>query len=248
MYPSDLVTDTRNFYIQIEFVQYKRRSTFAQPFLNPIGGVTLPLPMKINDHHTVVWEGHIGDITTAAIENNFNPLLGAVGDLAVAGAGAYMDKILQAAEQRQGAMYLKQHLGHAGLNLMQAYGVTANPFLTMMFKSPTYKDHQLQWSFAPDNKQDADALYQISNYFKFNMLPSLNLAGTLLGYPNLAIVRLFPDAYLYKFKPCAVTHVDFDVSGGGLPSFHTDGSPSIINMTLHLKETEYWLQEDILNV
>ena len=77
------------------------------------------------------------------------------------------------------------------------------------------------------------------------MLPSTALGSLLLNYPNIAILRLYPnDFFTYRFKPCAIAAVSVDYSGGGQPSFFENGAPTVINFTLQLKEIELWMQED----
>jgi hypothetical protein len=75
------------------------------------------------------------------------------------------------------------------------------------------------------------------------MLPSYN--GPFLKYPNLALIQLRPeDMYTFKFKPCAVSAVSVDYSGGGSPSFFKNGAPTVVNVAIQLKEVELWTQND----
>jgi hypothetical protein len=128
---------------------------------------------------------------------------------------------------------------------LSSIGFAINPFLTMLFKSGNFKEHTLQWTFTPNNEQESLKLAAIINYFKFNMLPSYS--GPFLKYPNLALVKLLPhDEFTFKFKPCAVSAVSVDYSGGGGPSFFRNGAPTIVNLAVQLKEIELWTQNDYL--
>lgn len=245
IFPSDLITGDRNFYTDIQFVKYEKRSVFEAPFLSPIGGVTLPLPKRINDVQTVVWEPVEGSTVASAIESakageqltDFGRVLEGVGGAGIT-AGYNLAK----------AAGLSNQIGVVGA---YAGGYAPNPFLTMLFKSGAFKEHTLQWSFTPNNEQESNDLVQIINYFKMNMLPSYLFGGagvSILNYPNLAQIQLYPnDDFTFRFKPCAVVGVSVDYSGAGVPSFFRNGAPTVINMAVSLKEIELWSQEDYEN-
>lgn len=241
MFPSDLVVGERDFYIQIQFVSYQKRSVFSPPFLQPLGGVTLPIPKKINDQQTVVWQAVEGGAIASAIEagraaSDFGRAAGGRPSfLGVAGAGVAAGAATAAINASGGIGQLIG--GYAGL--------APNPFLTMLFKSGDFKDHTFNWTFTPHNAGESETLANIFNYFKFNMLPSRAFGGLLLGYPNIALIRLFPnDFFTYRFKPCAVISTAVDYSGAGQPSFFENGAPTVMNFSLQLKEIELWMQED----
>ena len=250
VYPTDLVDDQRNMYIQIEFVKYEKRSVFSPPFLSPLGGVALPIPKKINDQQAVVWEAVSGGMTAAAIEAGKAANAAAGGGVAGAAAAA-------AAGATAGASYAALGAGSAAAGSIgidagifgAELGKAPNPFLTMLFKSGQFKEHTLNWTFTPHNQQESYNLVQIIQYFKYNMLPSYFGGalggGLLLNYPNIAILRLYPDDFFtYRFKPCAIASVSTDYSGGGQPSFFENGAPTVINFSMQLKEIELWTQED----
>ena len=246
MYPSDLFTgsgaDGRDMYMQIEFVQYKKRSVFGAPFLSPMGGVTLPIPKKINDQQAVVWEAVSGNATAAAIEaakagfNMGQSIAGTPG--AAVGALGY--------GLTAGGAYAALAAGGEPAAVLGAeLGVAPNPFLTMLFRSGQFKEHTFSWTFTPHNEAESVNLVDIIQYFKFNMLPRKGLGGLLLEYPNIAIPRLYPNNFFtYRFKPCAVASLNVDYSGAGQPSFFENGAPTVINFTIQLKEIELWMQED----
>lgn len=247
MYPSDLVTGERNFYMQIQFVQYEKRSVFAAPFLSPMGGVTLPIPKRINDQQSVVWQSVEGGPIAAAIEvgragANFGSQQAALGGTGTQQAmAAGLGGVLAGGAAGVGSAI--SNLPGAGL-LGSYLGLAPNPFLTMLFKSGDFKEHTFNWTFTPHNQNESRTLVDIIQYFKFNMLPSKTL-GILLKYPNIALIRLYPnDFFTYRFKPCAVVACAVDYSGAGQPSFFENGAPTVINFSLQLKEIELWMQED----
>jgi len=128
----------------------------------------------------------------------------------------------------------------AGIDAVSApvstyFGAQVNPFQFMMFKRPNFKEHVLQWQLAPNNQQESDTLKQIINRCKKAALPT-PMGQLLMKYPQIAQVRFNPDNYLYKIKPCAIISVQVDYNGAGQPSFFNSGAPTVVNLTLQLKE------------
>jgi hypothetical protein len=103
----------------------------------------------------------------------------------------------------------------------------------------------------PNNEQESNTAREIIQTFRSNMLPALapNAGGTLLTYPNMAIINLYPDeTLLYKFKPCVVEALTVNYAAGGQPSFFKGtNAPTHIELSITLLEIEYWLKEDIEN-
>jgi hypothetical protein len=128
----------------------------------------------------------------------------------------------------------------AGIDALTApvstyFGAQVNPFQFMMFKRPNFKEHVLQWQLAPNNRQESETLIQIINKCKKAALPT-PMGQLLMKYPQIAQVRFSPDKYLYKIKPCAIISVQVDYNGAGQPSFFNSGAPTVVNLTLQLKE------------
>lgn len=260
-FPLDLINSEidRNFYIDIKFQEYQRRSIFNQPFLKAKGGIQLPIPAQLRDTTSVRWQGANGEgLVGAGIEqflnekNNITSLGGgqgtgladrlsslntSLGNVGTAlGAGAVTQGLMKAA-------------GAAGAQGLQLAGLAQNPFMTMLFNSPEFKEHTFSWTLAPRNAQESETLMKIINAFKSNMLPAMQpgTGGIFLKYPNMAMITLYPDEdFLYKFKPCAVKSLSVNFNGGGTPSFFKGtNAPTIVDLSVSFTEIEYWLKEDI---
>jgi hypothetical protein len=108
----------------------------------------------------------------------------------------------------------------------------------MMFKRPNFKEYTFSWILAPNTREDSDNLKDIINKCKKSALPSTgSLGGGLMKYPDIAMVRFRPDDYLFKLKPCAILGVQVDYTGAG-PSFFKSGAPTIVTLTMQLKELQ----------
>jgi hypothetical protein len=125
-----------------------------------------------------------------------------------------------------------------------AGGYAINPFLVMLFKQPEFKTFQFSWSFSPRTEIESQTLQNVIQSFRKYMLPEA-AATIALKYPNIVLVKFFPDDYLFQFKPCVIRSINVDYNPGGNPAFFKTGAPAQIRLTLDLTEIEYWLQSDL---
>jgi hypothetical protein len=228
-FPNDLTTNGRNSRLDINFVSYQSTTSVFGTILNgittltgrtvvPVGGLSLPLPKKINDVQTVVWS-----------EESMTGVAGSMMKT-VAGSMGVIASLTEAL------------VGDAASAIGASMGATINPFLYMAFKNPAYKEHTLQWTLAPNNAQESATLANLIKFLKYNMLPAKALLGSVYTYPCIAIISMTPN--VLQFKPCAVMSVQVDYTGAGGPSFFRDGRPTVVNLVVQLKEIELWTKDD----
>ena len=227
-FPNDLVQGTREFYTSIAFMEY----TFGLAMGGAIqfnGEIKLPIPRKLNDNEVIIWEEWSGTSTGAQV---------------IGGLGQYAAGLM-------GNPNIGQFIGSMAGNLTAGIeksgtftGETINPFQFMMFKRPSFKEHTLQWQLAPNTRQESDTLKKIINRCKRAALPSAGSFTGLMKYPEIAMVMFKPNEYLFKMKPCAIISVQVDYTGAGMPSFFKSGAPTVVNLTLQLKELELWSKDN----
>jgi hypothetical protein len=251
MFPGDLIDPSanRNSYISIKFQKYERRSIFSQPFLRFDGGIRLPLPNELREQQGVTYEPAPASnpAVGAGIEQGLRSGQGTGGAFGGIAAGAInaANRTLQNATTGVASALTGASAGE----MLQLGGLAQNPFLTVLFKQPEFKKHSFSWKLAPNNAQESNTVKDIINSFKSNMLPAMapNAGGTLLTYPNMAIINLYPDEnFLYKFKPCVIESMNVNYAVGGQPSFFKGtNAPTLVQIDINLLEIEYWLKEDI---
>jgi len=241
-FPWDL--EKQPFWTSFSFYQYKMPSlTQMDVYYADNGTIRLPLPNSMVDNLDVQYSPEsLGLVAGAAI----NALQGGhqfetAGILAGAGlasragvdvGGALNNNVVGAATQTMGA--------------------ALNPFLTVMFKQPAFKNHRLEWKLTPSNEQESQQLNQIINMFRANMLPDKNgaLGGALLTYPNIVQVQISVNNgtyFTYAFKPAVITSFSVNFTPSGQPSFFGSSAspaPTEAILTLSLTEIEYWLSSD----
>ena len=266
-FPSDMNTDANPFYMQFNFSQYVRPSILVPPTPSPIGSVILPIPSQnLADNITLNYQPDknapmVGAFLNGVAEqyNKKNSLgqaitstTGAVaGGAAAQGAAAGLSVIGKAVG------------GDTGPNaILQIGGYAVNPWMTVLFQSPNYKQYALSWMFVPENAQDSLNLRYILNKFRYHSLPTANqgislgsVAGKeanfgkniLLGYPDMVKPVLYPQGYQFDFKWAVITGIQIDYVPGDTPAFFAGTkAPVAIRLSLTLLEIEYWLKDDIV--
>lgn len=227
-FPNDLVQGTREFYTAISFMEYNYSLAMGGA-IQFNGDIKLPMPKKINDNEVIIWEEWSGLQTGAGVLSNALQYGGSL--LGRPNIGQFIGGAVSATA---GAVQMSGTFT----------GQTVNPFQFMMFKRPNFKEHVLQWQLAPNTQQESDSLKKIINKCKKAALPSAGEKSGLMKYPEIAMVSFKPNKYLFKLKPCAIVSVQVDYSGAGMPSFFKSGAPTIVNLTLQLKELELWSKDN----
>lgn len=256
VFPSDLNQSNNAYNITLNIASYDRPSVFTKPFLNYGTSICLPIPIKINDQTTVLWEQ--ASLTSTSL------------DILKAGASA-----IPSGETSALGSAIAGVTGAAvaaGPLLSYAQGIAVNPNLVMLFKTQNFKNHVLQWVLAPNSPQDTENLNNIIKLLKNAMLPSiggniaaLGLATDILNklnnaiqssvgngfsatlqYPWIVLPNLSVGAYTYNFKPCAIQSLSVDFSPGPSPAFFGQNqAPAMVSLTLQLTEIELWFQGQV---
>lgn len=266
-FPSDMNTDANPFYIKFDFAEYIRPAINVTPFTNPLGSIILPIPSQnLADNVSLNYKQSPNTPVAGAFLNDIAGALarkttGTVSLLEAAGQTT-ADVASGAGVQSLGAALgslQKVTGGNLGVdNFLQLKGYVVNPFMTVMFQSPNFKEYALSWTFVPENADDSLKLRYIINKFRYHSLPTvttginlgagINLAqNTLLGYPDMVKPVLYPQGYQFDFKWCVVQGIQVDYVPGDTPAFFAGTkAPVAIRVSLSLLEIEYWLKDDIV--
>jgi hypothetical protein len=232
IFPSDLGRNNFPYWMSLSFYEYTRPSFTGTEsmILNDVGTIRLPLPNAMQDQMDVVYEQEKlgtaigGALASVPSVNKFASGLNAVGG---AIGGAYST---------------------AGAGALQFAGVAANPFLTVMFKQPSFKKHSFTWKLAPSNADESQRLNAIINTLRYNQLPDAALGGLLLTYPNICKISVStsnPETFTYNFKPAVIESLSINFSPAGQASFFgSTRAPTQVEIRINFLEIEFWLQRD----
>lgn len=224
------------FYMTFLFSKYTRSSVFggANPGGAGSGGIALPMPDRINDRPSVLWQptslSKIGlGATEAAIKAI--PKVGSVID-------ELGSEVVQAGESAAGL---------AATVLGAETGMTINPFLIMLFKQPNYKEFTFSWTLTPRTASESDRLNSIVKQFRSSMLPDISTTSSiLLDYPMIVKPAFHPSQYMFDFKYCAIKDINVDYTGAGMPAFTTTNAPAAVKLEIHLTEIDLWMRSDLM--
>lgn len=126
-------------------------------------------------------------------------------------------------------------------------GITVNPFLFMMFHSPNFKTYQMTWQLVAENEAESETIAKIIDFIKYESSPERNgpVGSILLNYPSIFKIKFHPnDKFTIKTKPMIIEALAADYTSGGYPSFHENGAPSAISLTIKFKELDVWLKDN----
>lgn len=226
-FPNDLEQNNRKFSTKLTFSKYNYSFAGGAGAIMLGDSITLPFPRRLNDSEVINWEEWSG--------------LSAVGQ-GLQTVSQYLPGIAGQLTQMagQGISPVAAGVDMAGTFTSQS----VNPFQFMMFKRPNFKEHTLQWTLAPNTREESETIKRMVNLCKRSALPSGGRTDLMMQYPDICNVQFTPDDYLYKIKPCAIISVQVDYTGAGGPSFFNSGAPTIVNLTLQLKEIELWSKDN----
>lgn len=230
------------FYTEIRISTYTRASLLDVGKLSTKQKIYLPVPLQINDTHTIVYEQKALGVTAGTAIQAGSKISGLVGVAAGIPAGIL----------GQAGQYIKNVTGAGvGVNAAEAiYGYAPNDFFTILLRGPEYKRHKLTYMFSPNNRTESDRLKQIIDIINNAAAPSLHLAGALFGFPDIFEIGFQPNSnMLFKFKPAVVESINFNYSAGGVPGFYKSSdpkaaAPEAISVDITFLELEYWLKGD----
>lgn len=229
-FPSNL---SANNYMLVNFYQYQRQSPLAVGSAAQRGSLKLPIPANIVDAQSVNYvEEEIGTALGGLSQGAMGGTdLGGFGAVPAGGGAAALNKAFP---------------GLATLGGVK-FGVSANPFLTVLFKTPNYREYDFSWRFFPRNQAESRTLEAIYKSVKYHMVPAANkgFGGALLTYPSLVkVVIVAGNRPLIPFKYGVVKSAAFNFAPDGVPSFHKAGQPTAVDFRMQIQEVEYFLKGD----
>ena len=246
-YPADLPED---YHMRLDFMEYERPNLSEPPKGDMRFSISLPIPQTLVERYGVQYsEGQYGATlgnVINAIDNPNNAQLSLAGTIGAA-RGVGQSAIAQMGGQIAGGFGVDGQ-GLEGL-VDQTLGSIVNPHLALFFKGPELRTHEFSWNFAPRNAQDSKHLKEIYYRIKRASLPALTVdaSDTTLDYPMMVKVRIYTKdgKELYPFKMCVIAFTSMNYASSGVPAFHADGAPVLQQLSMTLREIEYFTSNSI---
>ena len=226
-------------------------------------GVILYLPSSLRFDDQVSYEnmelGAIGGIASAGIKSG----LGAVSSLArgvgqATGSTINLLKggIADQAAARLAATRLAQKSAIAGGAVTNALAVTVNPNTINLFKSVALREFSFTFKLIATSQREAIEIENIIKFFRTTMYPeTIDFDGADAGGLNVPIGYKFPDKFditmRYNDQPVGTKILTSVLRGfqsvynPQSMSWHEDGKPSEVDITLSFGEERTLTRNDI---
>ena len=242
---------------------------------NIIGSVALPVTPEIlkTTYAASYSEEALGEIagTTGAA------LGGVVAGAASGQSVSTLIKKFQSTQNSQGDRLKERATASGiarGLNIIGAkseafssaaaknLGVAVNPYQSIIFKGTNFRIFDYSYTFAPNNRAEAQETREIIKFFKTSMLPSLGGSGDGNLGTNSAIFR-YPMEFAISFhiyssgsadgnypagentkvfrigrSVIETFSVDYNGAGGRVVPFHSDGEAVSTSISMTIKELQ----------
>lgn len=131
-----------------------------------------------------------------------------------------------------------------------ANGRSINPHMAVLFRGVGFRSFQLDFQMNARNAAESDAIQNIIYAFKYYMHPHISAdAKRYFEWPEMFTIEFYSpkSEYLFKIFPSALTNMEVDYAGSGVPSFFAStGAPVDIRMSLQFKEMNI-LTKDLLD-
>lgn len=273
-YPLNLKADNRGYFTRIEFIKYQPAygadalkavggeltSTVGGVVGAAIGGVVGSFGGLLSAYTGAV----VGSLAVSSVAGPFGEILANQGT--VIGSAIHLpipkkinemnmmnwseisltNTILSAARATAGTTPPVSLLS-SGLQIGSAFaGIQINPFILQYFQRPSFREFSFTWTLAPRNKKESEQINLIIRQIKAAQAPRRAAGGFIMEYPDLAVVKFNPqDEFQVELKECVIVGVNVDYTPAGGPSYiNGTAAPTMVNLTIHLKETLLWWSEE----
>jgi len=251
-FPGDL---NSSYYMNIAFYEYRREDLNSIGSANRLASMRLPIPNNLVDNYSANYSDE--PLNTAASAGTNATLAGDIASLGglgvLAGLAGAVGAAGEVAAARGGLAELGAQVAgaaaSAGAPIASAMtGLSLNPFLTVMFKSPQYKQYNFSWRLYPKTNQEAQEIANMVTLTRYHMSPdrSSGVGGAILSWPSLVKCQIFAKgAELYPFKYGVIKDCAFNFAPDGAPSFFRDGRPTAVDFKVTIQEVEYFLKSSM---
>jgi len=229
------------------------------------GSIALYVPEAVNVSYGLDWQMSDDMVGVALLEDVFK--------LIQSSGGASTEKIAKSIGEQiaiQAAPNVIDSIGSlVGVNFGGQAAVESltrkvrNPHIAFLFKGVNQRSFTFEFNFTPQNFEEAKDTYNIIKMFKKHAMPELDDSKRFLSYPSLFEITYFSqlgvqNKFVNKLKPCVITAINVDYSGGGTYSTFEDSSfididgktvdgapPTNVKLSLTFSETSLLTRGDI---
>lgn len=126
--------------------------------------------------------------------------------------------------------------------------VAPNPFREQVFRNVENRTFRFDYKFFPRSPNEAQAVKNIIQKFKFHMHPEISSGKLFYIYPSTFDIAYYYQGYenrnLHRISTCVLERMSVDYGGQTWNTFG-DGMPTEINLSLEFRELERLTKERI---
>lgn len=234
-------------------VQARRVHTNSYP------NVTLYLPNAIQLTDGVIYDntvqlGIAGAVAERAL-NNGGSAMTAINQAIGSGVSAFTDLFRNAATPDMARLAIARAAQEGPVPQVAADVVGAvlrtavNPNRRTLFRAVIPREFSFAFKLVASSPREAEEIDKIINFFRVEMYPEGIGEDLSVGYtyPNMFDIRMkYADKRVgYKFLPCYLSSLQTVINPSSM-SFHKDGKPSEIDVTMTFLEERNMIRQDIL--
>ena len=236
----------------INIYRYQRPGPNAKLLKQPIGFVTLPLPDNLPEDNYSMAIGSadldiFGGLTNIQKANSITSLKDTVRERIGLQAGSSLGG--DVAAYAAGAVAMLPGIADLGFNIIETAqataGIVRNPHTALLFNNVNLRTFSFKWRLSPRNLNQSRSLDNIVKLLKQVMHPSLAVYGFVLDYPNLVTMNLTngDKEGFVKVDYAFISDFSINPTPAGYANYR-DGYPSIVDMSMTVKEIRIKTAED----
>lgn len=225
--------------------------------INSYPNVSLYLPQAITLNDGVVYDntvqlGIAGAATEAAINSGSGVSTAIVNGIAK-GVSSFSDLFLGASTPDMARLAVARAgqyvpIPGVGEGVEAALRTTVNPNRRTLFRAVAAREFSFQFKMVASSADEAVEIDNIINFFRTEMYPESIGEELSIGYiyPNMFDIRMkYADKKVgYSFLPCYLSSMQTVINPTSM-SFHKDGKPSEVDITLTFLEERTLAKKDI---
>lgn len=235
-----------------EIVQQRREHINSYP------NVSLYLPQAIQLNDNIIYDNTVQlGVAGAAAEraiNSGSTVFEAINKAVSAGASTFTDLFQNNATPDMARLAVAR-LAQLGVMPQVAGDVAGaalrtaiNPNRRTLFRAVAAREFSFQFKLVASSPQEAVEIDRIINFFRLEMYPEGLGDELTIGYkyPNMFDIRMkYADKKVgYSFLPCYMSGMQTVINPSSM-SFHADGKPSEVDVTMTFLEERSMIKRDI---
>ena len=134
-------------------------------------------------------------------------------------------------------------------SLLRTQGVAYNPNKQLYFNEVTMREFEVSFSLAPMSMKDADNIKKSFQQLVYSAAPSYASDKFFFTYPDFFNFNvILNETTMYERRNLAITRVSLDLTSDGNLTWHEDGFPTGLQLSVGFKESQIPTKENLAKI